>query len=66
MEKAYMQVLCAPYDEISIVMKEFNVTEKMMDESIQMLKDWFKHQPHLCNIRLGNDSEKQLMWFSIL
>lgn len=41
--------------ELSILMKMYNISDRMYEESLERLKDWYRLQPHLPKNEIGNN-----------
>lgn len=39
--------------ELSVLMKIYDISERMFEESVERLNDWYKLQPHLPKIEIG-------------
>lgn len=39
--------------DFDILMKKKNVTEEILEQGVQQIKNWLKSQPHLCKIEPG-------------
>lgn len=40
-------------DEFEKVMKTFNVSQEILNENLEKLRNWIKSQPHLCHLEIG-------------
>ena len=48
-----MKLLNTDEKDYALVLKEFNATEKMLEDNLERLRGWMKTQAHLCDIKIG-------------